>query len=223
MENGDFVKLEYTGRTRDNKAFDTTDAGIAKAEGIFDEKTRYAPMLVVVGRGVVVKGLDEALLDAGVGEQKRITIPPERGFGLRDASLVRVVSAAEFRRQNVAPAPGMIVNIDGRNAVVKSVNSGRVVVDLNHALASSELTYDFKVVEKITDAKQKLLALAEANDLSVGDAGISNGSAEVTFAAAVKKDAGFLVRKAKFVGDALALLPELTRIRIVEEYERQKE
>jgi FKBP-type peptidyl-prolyl cis-trans isomerase 2 len=222
MENGDFVKLEYTGRTRDNKAFDTTDAGIAKAEGIFDEKARYAPALVVVGRGVVVKGLDEALLAAGVGEQKRITIPPEKGFGLRDASLVRVVSAAEFRRQNVAPAPGMVVNMDGRNAVVKSVNSGRVVVDLNHMLAGSELTYEFKVVEKITDAKQKLLALAEANDLSAGDASISNGSAEIKFAAAVKKDAAFLVRKAKFVGDALVLLPELTCVRIVEEYERQE-
>lgn len=222
MENGDFIKLEYTGRTRDNKAFDTTDAGIAKAEGIFDEKVRYAPALVVVGRGMVVDGLDEALLAAGVGEQKRVAIPPEKGFGLRDASLVRVVSAAGFRRQDIAPAPGIVVNIDGRNAVIKSVNSGRVVVDLNHMLAGTELSYEFKVAEKITDAKQKLLALAEANDLSVGDAGISDGSAEITFAAAVKKDAGFLVRKAKFVGDALALLPELTRIRIVEEYERQK-
>src|SRR2546422_7900560 len=60
---------------------ETTRADIAKAGDKFDEKRAYVPVPVVVGHDRVPKGLDEALLEATVGESKEVVVPPEKGAG----------------------------------------------------------------------------------------------------------------------------------------------
>jgi len=71
--------------------------------------------------------------------------------------------------------PGMILTLDGAIARVKSVTSGRVVIDYNHPLAGEQVIYSIKVHEVITDDKKKIEAILSANSLA-GDISQSSGA-----------------------------------------------
>lgn len=49
---------------------------------------RSSPFSFVVGKGQVIKGWDESLLDMKVGEKRRVHIPPTLGYGSRGAGAV---------------------------------------------------------------------------------------------------------------------------------------
>lgn len=46
---------------------------------------RLAPLAPTVGKGMVIKGWDNGLLDMCPGEKRTLTIPPELGYGSRGA------------------------------------------------------------------------------------------------------------------------------------------
>ncbi|MEW6328776.1 MAG: peptidylprolyl isomerase [Candidatus Micrarchaeota archaeon] len=222
LESGDFIKLEFTGtRAASGEMFDTTNEEKARAAKIYDEKAVYKPRLVVLGRKQIIQGLEEALLGMGVGEEKRVEVPPEKGFGSRNPDLVRVLPISEFKKHDIEPYPGMVVDLDGVAAFVKSVSGGRVMVDLNPQLAGEKLIYDIKVVEKITETKGKVAAVLDSNNIK-GDASISGDVAEITFREG-RRDADFVVSKLAAVNAVLALIPEIKKIRTIEEYERKEQ
>lgn len=162
LEKGDFVKINYTGKVKETgEVFDTTREDVAKKEGIFSERIKYGPVLVIVGYERVVKGLDEELLKMKVGERKEVEIPPEKGFGKRDPNLIKLIPLSEFKKQKIEPHPGMNLTMGGLNCKVISVGSGRVRVDFNHPLAGKTLIYDVEVKEKIENDEEKVKALCE--------------------------------------------------------------
>ncbi len=168
LEKGDFVKINYTGKVKETgEVFDTTREDVAKKEGIFSERIKYGPVLVIVGYERVVKGLDEELLKMKVGERKEVEIPPEKGFGKRDPNLIKLVPLSEFKKQKIEPRPGMNLTMGGLNCKVISVGSGRVRVDFNHPLAGKTLIYDVEVKEKIENDEEKVKALCEYYGLNV--------------------------------------------------------
>jgi FKBP-type peptidyl-prolyl cis-trans isomerase 2 len=65
----------------------------------------------------------------------------------------------EFAKQGVEPVSGMTLGLDGVPARVKSVTSGRVVVDFNHPLAGEAVVYTLKVNEVISEDGKKLEAM----------------------------------------------------------------
>jgi peptidylprolyl isomerase len=158
---GEFILIDYTTRIRETgDLFDTTSGEEAKKGNIFKEGSRYEPMLVVVGEGWVLRGLDDALVGLEVDKPTTIEIPPENAFGARDPTKVRMIPLSRFRRQNISPYPGAQIDIDGRQATVRSVGAGRVQVDFNPPLAGKTLVYDTTVRRIITEREDKLRALA---------------------------------------------------------------
>ena len=224
ISSGDFVKIEFTGKRKVNGAvFDTTDEAKAKEAGIYNNNSTYGPTLVVVNKGMIVKGLDEALVGMGVGEQKTIEIPPEKAFGLRNPALVRVVPLAEFRKRDINPYPGMVVDLDGAPAIVRSVNSGRVMVDLNHALAGETIIYDVKVTSKIDGTEERAKALLENNKLNATKVAFNGGKLEVSFPSSDgPRDAEFFISKTTFIRAIRELLPEVNELEIKETYSLAK-
>ncbi len=161
VEDGDFILIEYTARVKGTDVVvDTTSEEIAKKHRLYDKDQVYGPMLVILGRGWVIKGLEEALREMQPGEEKEIEIPPEKAFGEHDPSLVKRYSIREFRRRGHVPSIGDIVEINGSRGIVRAVTGGRVVVDFNHPLAGKTLVYRVKIVKKLEDFNEKLEALA---------------------------------------------------------------
>lgn len=162
MEKGDVVRISYTGKLKGSgELFDTTSKETAEKEGAFNPRIDYGPVAVIVGGEMVVEGLDEELKNMEVGEEKKVTVPPERAFGSRDGDLIKTFSEKKFKDQDMTPAPGMRINMGGRMGRILSVNSGRVRIDLNHPLAGKTLEYEVKIEESVDDKEGKVRALGE--------------------------------------------------------------
>ena len=221
IEKGDFIKIDYSARlAATNQLFDTSSVEKAKEEKIFDEHSSYSPTLVVVGKGHVVGGLDEALEGMDVGEEKKIEIAPEKGFGVRDPNLVKILPVAEFKKRDINPFPGMVVDLDGNKAIVRSVSGGRVMVDLNHTLAGERLVYEVKIVEKLEMLDSKIKAMLERFNLKSSEFKVEGDVLEVSFPKEVKKDINFMINKSNFVASLLQLINEIKKIKVLEEYDK---
>lgn len=71
VKDGDTIEMHYTGSFPDGKVFDSS-----KGRGPFKFK---------VGVGMVIKGFDMMSLGMKVGGKRKVTIPPEFGYGARGA------------------------------------------------------------------------------------------------------------------------------------------
>lgn len=160
VKKGDIVKLDYTGRmAKTGQIFDTTDEAIAKQAGLWESSSSYGPKFAVFGSGTIIPGMEEAILQCQVGRGEDFLIEPKKAFGEKDQGLMRMIAEKEFHKNEVRPMPGMIVSMDNALARVKSVTSGRVVIDFNHPLAGEQVVYSIKVHEIITDDARRAEAL----------------------------------------------------------------
>jgi FKBP-type peptidyl-prolyl cis-trans isomerase 2 len=160
VNKGDFVLMEMTGKAEETgEVFDTTNEDVAKEKGIHREGNTYGPRLVVVGEGWVLRGLDARLRGTKPNEQTAIEVPPAEAFGERDPSQVQLIPFRILRSKGINPVPGAELEIDGRQAIIRSVGAGRVQVDYNHPLAGRKIIYDVKVTEIIEEEKAKVKAL----------------------------------------------------------------
>lgn len=95
---GDFVSVNYIGKV-DGHVFDTSYEDVAKDDKIpkvsgFQQRSKYFPLEFTVGSRMMVPGFEEALVGMKVGEEKTVTVLPEKGYGFRDESLVTNESRA---------------------------------------------------------------------------------------------------------------------------------
>jgi len=161
MREGSFVEIEYSGWIKETgELFDTTDEELAKKEGIFNERARYGPIVVVVGAGHVIKGLDDVLKKMDVNEEREVEIVPEDAFGERNPNLVKTLPSAYFLKEGITPRVGMPFMLpNGIEGRIISVSAGRVRVDFNNPLAGKKVVYRVKILREIKDAKEKLESL----------------------------------------------------------------
>lgn len=213
LQSGDFVKINYVGKIKESgKVFDTTVEEVAKENKIYDEKIKFKAIPVVIGAGHVIKGLDEALIGTEVGEKKIVEIPPEKGYGQRDPKLVKVVPLKDFKKQGLAPVPGMRVEADGRIGKVQSVGAGRVRVDFNYELAGKVLEYEVNVEEKINKLEEKIRLLLELHfpridqnehEIKLEDSSRNSGASAKDLRSCSRKAIVLLSDKAKLMQEAL--------------------
>ncbi len=158
----DFVELDFTGRVKDtDEVFDTTDSKIAKEAQIFSEKAEYKPVIICIGEGHILKGIDEFLEGKEIGDYK-LELPAEKAFGKKKAELVKMIPTSKFSEQGIKPVPGLRLNIDNFIGIVKTVSGGRTVVDFNHPLASRDIVYELNVKKIVTDKKEQVDALLKS-------------------------------------------------------------
>lgn len=162
IKNKDFVEIEYIGKLKEPEVvFDTNIEEIAKKEGVFDDKMTYGPIAICIGQGQILKGLDASLEGLEVGKEHELTLPPDKAFGHKDGKLMKLVPTMTFKKQGITPVVGLQVNIDGAVGTIRTVTGGRTVVDFNHPFAGKEVIYKVNIRRKLTDEKEKVMALVE--------------------------------------------------------------
>lgn len=160
IKSGDFVLIDYLLKVKDTgEIFDVTIEDQAKENNAYTPDQIYEPRLVAVGQGWTIKGIDEALIGTEEGTEKEFEIPPEKAFGERDSTKVRIVPARDLTRQGVTPKVGARIEVGNSLATIRSVGSGRVTIDLNHPLAGRTLLAKLYVRKVIEDPVEKIREL----------------------------------------------------------------
>jgi len=221
-----FIKITYTGKIKDGGVFDTTDADTARKENIYNEQNIYSPISIVAGDKHVIPGLDEALEKLKVKSMKKVEITPDKAYGERNPDLIRLVSLGVFRKKKINPVPGMVVELDGRYARVRTVSGGRVRVDFNHELAGKTLVFDVKVEDEAKTAKEKIRFLVERNFNSFEGFAVKTTAkkAEIKVPEEAHRDKNLLFRKASLSAELFKYLKldEITFIEVWKNPEKDK-
>jgi peptidylprolyl isomerase len=160
LQKGDFILTSYVAKVKEtNEVFDTTDEAVAKKEHLFKEGEIYEPKLIVVGEGWLLKPLDEALLTMEVAKPATVEISPDKAFGPRDPEKIKRVSIKQLYEKQISPEVGARIEYNGKNATIRSIGAGRVLLDFNPPLAGRTLVYDITVTKAIAKKEEKITAL----------------------------------------------------------------
>ncbi|MDT8440961.1 MAG: peptidylprolyl isomerase [Desulfuromonadales bacterium] len=135
-QEGDTVTVAFQGFLDDGSPFGGTEDN--------------DPLTFRIGRDEVLPGLEKAVSNMLVGEQKTVAVPPEEGYGLRKPDLVEEVPLSilpeglDLRIGNQLE----VTTARGQKLRVRIVrrNEQSIVLDANHPLAGQTLTFHLELV-----------------------------------------------------------------------------
>ncbi|HIJ80054.1 MAG: FKBP-type peptidyl-prolyl cis-trans isomerase [Desulfobulbaceae bacterium] len=135
-QQGDSVKIHYTGKLADGSVFDSSEG--------------RDPLGFTLGGGMVIQGFDDAVTGMAIGEKKTVTIPADKAYGERKDELVIEVPRSQVppdlnpevdqKLQMGGPAGEVVV------VTVVEVNDEHIKLDANPPLAGKDLTFDLELV-----------------------------------------------------------------------------
>jgi len=225
LEKGSLVLVNYTAKVKDtDEVIETTLEEDAKKFNIYDPTRTYEPRLVSVGDGWVLKGLDEALTNANVGESLNIDVPPEKGFGERDPDKVRMIPLRKLGDKAEEVKVGDAIEIDDKVAIVRFIGSGRVQVDYNHRLAGKTIAYALQVLKRLEQDNEKITALIKRRipvDESKLKIALSESNLDIELPSEHYMHEGLQVIKRAIVNDIFKYVSNVKKVKFIETYETQ--
>lgn len=135
IEHGSTVRLEYTLKD---------DAG-----KVLDSNTGRDPLTYTHGQQQIIPGLEKALNGMRSGEEKKVTVEPEDGYGPVDPAAQTEVPKAMLPPDALTVGTQLVARTPTGEAMlvrVKEIKEATVIIDLNHPLAGKILHFDVKVV-----------------------------------------------------------------------------
>jgi len=223
---GSLILIDYTAKVKDSdEIFETTIEENAKKSNLYDPSIKYEPRLVSIGEGWVLKGLDEFLSTAKIGDNLNVDIPPDKAFGLREPNKVRMIPQRKFGDKADEIKAGDVVDIDDRHGFVRFIGSGRVQVDFNHRLAGKTLSYNVNILKVLKTDEEKTSSLVKRRLLADSDKiSISFNKSELTI---ILPEESFLIDglqviKKAISGDLFKFIPTIESIKFLEIYNKSK-
>jgi len=116
-----------------------------------DSSTDNEPLVYLHGTDSLIPGLERALVGRVVGDELRVTVQPEDGYGCVDPELIQIVPLDAFEGIDEVQ-PGMQFEAEDPQGqvqliTVQEVREEGVVVNGNHPLAGQVLHFDVKIAE----------------------------------------------------------------------------
>ena len=172
IKKGDFIEIDFTGKILDdNTVFDTTNPKQAEEAGFICNhehdhehehnhisKEDFKPIIICVGEKHVLPGLDEAITGANLGEHD-IMLEEDSAFGKKSSKLLKLIPLSTFKKQNIQPYTGLVLDLDNSRGTVKSVSGGRVIMDFNHPLAGKKIKYEINIKRKVENKEEQTKAI----------------------------------------------------------------
>ncbi|MDQ1252771.1 MAG: hypothetical protein QG646_1903 [Euryarchaeota archaeon] len=140
---GDTVNVDYVGKLQNGTIFDTSKEDVAKQAGLYDSNRTYTPLPFQVGSGQVIEGFDQGVIGMKVGEEKTLTIPPEKAYGEYNKSMIVPIPLENVSQDFQA---GQKIQTLYGTVTVLEVNQTHALIDFNPELAGKTLIFDVKLV-----------------------------------------------------------------------------
>jgi FKBP-type peptidyl-prolyl cis-trans isomerase 2 len=108
------------------------------------------PLSFRIGKGKVLKPLEQTVIGMQVGESRSVTVGPQEGYGYRNEDLVITVDKGQMP-QHMNTAVGRTVQYMGKSGemvtmIVTAVGENTVTLDANHPFSGKTLIYDITLV-----------------------------------------------------------------------------
>jgi len=137
IENGQKVKIHYTGTLDDGNKFDSSEG--------------RNPLEFEMGAGMVIPGFETGVKDMAVGEKKSIHIPAEEAYGEKRDEMVMEFERAQLP-EDMEPEVGMGLQMQGPEGQpipvqITAVAEETITIDANHPLAGKNLNFELELVE----------------------------------------------------------------------------
>lgn len=124
-----------------------------------------SPMAYLHGYKNIIAGLEEAMVGKAEGDAFTATIPPEKGYGVRNEELTQRIPVKHLQGAKKWK-PGMIAWIETdqgqRQVTVIKMGKFMVTVDANHPLAGRTLTFKVEV-QSVRDASEEEISHGHAH------------------------------------------------------------
>lgn len=139
VENGQQVKIHYTGTLDDGSQFDSS-AG-------------RDPLEFEMGAGMVIPGFETGVKDMAVGEKKSIHIPAAEAYGEVREEMVMEFGLDQLP-PDLEPEVGMGLQMQGPQGQpvpvqITAVSETTITIDANHPLAGKNLNFELELVEVV--------------------------------------------------------------------------
>lgn len=136
VKKGNIVKFHYSGK------FDNGE--------VFNSSKDKEPAVCEVGKGRLIRGLEEGLVGMKEQEKKEVVIPADKGYGPRDQNLVMKMNKNILGNREVKI--GQIIKIRNEQGKVfetevLAIEADIVTLDFNHPLAGKTLKFDIEILE----------------------------------------------------------------------------
>jgi FKBP-type peptidyl-prolyl cis-trans isomerase 2 len=136
-QNGNKVKVHYTGKLTDGT--------------VFDSSRDREPLEFTIGAKQMIAGFEQGVIGMGLGESKTVNIPSDQAYGpVNDQLLVEMPYEDQLKQMDVkvgTELPAQLANGNQIMVVVKEIRETTILVDANHPLAGKDLIFDIEMVE----------------------------------------------------------------------------
>jgi len=137
VENGQKVKIHYTGNLDDGEQFDSS--------------VGREPLEFEVGSGQVIPGFEKGVLGMKVNEKKSIHIPALEAYGEPTDEMIMDFERSQLP-EGMEPEVGMQLHMQGPQGQpipvqVTAVAEEKITIDANHPLAGQNLNFELELVE----------------------------------------------------------------------------
>ncbi|MEW6542118.1 MAG: peptidylprolyl isomerase [Nitrospirota bacterium] len=111
---------------------------------VADSNVGQAPFSYIQGAKQIVPGLEKGLAGLKAGQQKRVEVPAEQGYGAYDEK--RKIKVPRNKIPPDVKVGSMLQDQTGRPVTVLELSTDSATLDLNHPLAGKALTFDVKIL-----------------------------------------------------------------------------
>jgi len=119
---------------------------------VYDSSEESGPLEYLQGHGQLIPGLEQALYDMAVGDEKDVVVTPDLAYGEYDAEAVQELPRDMFPA-TMELESGMAIDLydedaeEELEATIEDVDKDTVVVNFNHPLAGETLNFHVRIVD----------------------------------------------------------------------------
>ena len=129
-----------------------------KEKTVIDTTYESEPLIFIQGTGLLVQGLEEALIGMSAKDKKTVDLTAEHAYGPRFPQLVQSMPKSMFDGMEVDVGMQFRATTDEgeQTVIVVEVADDTIMVDGNHPLAGIDLTFEVEIMD-VRDATEEEL------------------------------------------------------------------
>ena len=121
---------------------------VRDGDTVVDSNIGGAPLVFMFGKGQIIPGLENGIVNMNVGEKADVLVQPNDGYGDLDESATQEVPKDQF--SGIDLELGMTLYGQGEDGgtvqvTVKEIGEESIIIDFNHPLAGKALMFSVTV------------------------------------------------------------------------------